>query len=168
MHVATRHVGWKHLFDLQLQAQAQALRCSPISQANRTTTLIDALIPTLPPYNIFNSQVVSAYRFLIRRVCMCYLLTFVSILQYAIPLAIMDAYALLVVNMQKWRTFMMDPSYYLDRNEGLVQHKELMNEIRAVLEEFNEVHRTMKHGWDTQVAEWPMDNHGVIGTIRNT
>jgi hypothetical protein len=63
MHVATRHVGWKHLFDLQLQAQAWALRRSPIPQANRTTTLIDAVIPTLPPYNIFNSQVVSAYRF---------------------------------------------------------------------------------------------------------
>jgi len=60
-HAGTDHLGWKHLFDLQLQAQAQALRRSPIPQASRTMTIIDAVCPTFPPYNIWNSKVVSAY-----------------------------------------------------------------------------------------------------------
>ncbi|KAM0869192.1 hypothetical protein ACQ4PT_040844 [Festuca glaucescens] len=143
-HVGSKHLGWKHLFDLQLQAQAQALRRSPISQVNRTTTLIDAVIPTLPPYNIFDSEV------------------------YLLPLAVMDAYALLVVNMRRRRTFLMDPCYYLNRQEALIQQSEVMKDSKALMEEFNEIHRTMNLGWDTQVAEWPMDSYQVMGTNRNS
>ncbi|KAM0909006.1 hypothetical protein ACQ4PT_015072 [Festuca glaucescens] len=134
-HVGSKHLGWKHLFDLQLQAQAQALRHSPISQVNRTTTLIDDVIPTLPPYNIFDSEV------------------------YLLPLAVMDAYALLVVNMRRRRTFLMDPCYYPNQQEALIQQSEVMKVSKALMEEFNEIHRTMNVGWDTQVAEWPMDSY---------
>ncbi|KAM0835644.1 hypothetical protein ACQ4PT_062814 [Festuca glaucescens] len=143
-HVRSKHLGWKHLFDLQLQAQAQALRRSPISQVNRTTTLIDAMIPTLPPYNIFDSEV------------------------YLLPLAVMDAYALLVVNMQRRRTFLMDLCYCPNRQEALIQQSEVMKVSKALMEEFNEMHRTMNVGWDTQVAEWPMDSYQVMGTNRNS
>ncbi|KAM0909005.1 hypothetical protein ACQ4PT_015072 [Festuca glaucescens] len=90
------------LLDENLQAQAQALRHSPISQVNRTTTLIDDVIPTLPPYNIFDSEV------------------------YLLPLAVMDAYALLVVNMRRRRTFLMDPCYYPNQQEALIQQSEVM------------------------------------------
>lgn len=65
-YAGTRYAGWKHLFDLQLQAQARVLRRSPMSQANRTETLINTVLPTTPPYNTWNSQVVSECQFLQR------------------------------------------------------------------------------------------------------
>ncbi|KAM0826347.1 hypothetical protein ACQ4PT_068929 [Festuca glaucescens] len=87
---------------------------------------------------------------------------------YLLPLAVMDAYALLVVNKQRRRTFLMDPCYYPNRQEARIQRSEVMKESKALMEEFNEVLHTMNLGWDTQVAEWPMDSYQVMGTNRNS
>jgi hypothetical protein len=88
-------------------------------------------------------------------------------MQYLLPLAVIDAYALLVVNMRRKRTFLMVPCYYPNRQEALIQPSEVMKYSKALMEEFNEIHRTMNVGWDTQIAEWPMDSSQVMGTNRN-
>jgi hypothetical protein len=53
----------------------------------------------------------------------------------------MDAYALLVVNIQRRRTFLMD------WQEALIQRwSEVIKESKALMEEFNEMHHTMNLG----------------------
>jgi hypothetical protein len=49
----------------------------------------------------------------------------------------MDAYALLVVNIQRRRTFLMDSCYYPNQQETLIQQSEVIKESKALMEEFN-------------------------------
>lgn len=61
----------------------------------------------------------------------------------------------------------MDPSYYPYLNERLILRNEVTNETRAVMEELNEMFKTMNNGWTTEVKDWPMDSHQVISPHRN-
>ena len=83
-----------------------------------------------------------------------------SILQYLPLLDVMNAYTLLVVNIDISMTFLMDPSYYPDRKKSLFQQNDMTKQTKAMME-LNEVLWTINNGWDTQVAEWPMDKPSV-------
>ena len=79
-------------------------------------------------------------------------------MQYLLPLGLMDfSYGLLVVNIEKRRSLLIDMSNESFLGSDDFHDKELKKEALLVKQEFGNVMQRERPGLNAQIVDWPQD-----------
>ena len=160
-NAGTDFVGSTHMFDLQFHRLARVLIQTGLGQAERTNLLINnVIVRPLPKYDVLMTP--SIVRIFILNIWFVYFLftiNFVYLLQYLLPLYLVDSsYGLLAVNIENRRTLLIDHSNESFLGSEDFHDKELKKEARIVLQEFGSVLQQGRPGLNPQLVDWPQDH----------